>query len=182
MQVMEHTSGRAFLYPCYLLTFILKYGKSSEKKTIGMQKSHQINVVFPEASGEPQANSIGLRGIITKIRGGFFLVIGYLLSPLCWWNDLFFNLPVAYGFGYLCSLFSHDLLMPCTILGYWLSNIAGILLMQAGAVDVFQTHAQERNLKRELFMGLASSTCYTLIILCLIHFQILSSPVLFPTH
>jgi hypothetical protein len=29
--------------------------------------------------------------MLKKLRGGFLLVIGYLLSPLCWWNDLFFN-------------------------------------------------------------------------------------------
>jgi hypothetical protein len=123
-------------------------------------------------------SKIGL--VLKKLRGGFFLVIGYLLSPLSWWNDLFFNLPVAYGFGYLCSLFSADLLIPCAIAGYWFSNIAGILLMQAGAVDVFQNQPQERDLKKELLMGLASSTVYTLVILALIQFQILDTLTLFP--
>ncbi|HEY9875850.1 MAG TPA: hypothetical protein V6D12_20630, partial [Candidatus Obscuribacterales bacterium] len=97
-----------------------------------------------------------------KLRGGFLLVIGYLLSPLCWWNDLFFNLPIAYFFGYVCSWLSPDLLLPCSILGYWLSNIAGILLMQVGAVDVVGGQPKERNLKKELMTGLASSTAYTL--------------------
>jgi len=39
-----------------------------------------------------------------KFRGGILLVLGFMLSPFSWWNDLFFNLPIAYGFGYLCSL------------------------------------------------------------------------------
>jgi hypothetical protein len=26
-----------------------------------------------------------------------------MLSPLSWWNDLFFNLPIALLFGYLVS-------------------------------------------------------------------------------
>jgi hypothetical protein len=117
--------------------------------------------------------------LFKKLRGGFFLVIGYLLSPLCWWNDLFFNLPIAYFFGYMCSWFSPDLLIPCSILGYWLSNIVGILLMQAGAVDVFQGQPKERNLKKELLTGLASSTVYTIVILALIQFKILDAPVLF---
>jgi len=114
-----------------------------------------------------------------KLRGGFLLVIGYLLSPLCWWNDLFFNLPIAYFFGYVCSWLSPDLLLPCSILGYWLSNIAGILLMQVGAVDVVGGQPKERNLKKELMTGLASSTAYTLVILALIQFKILDTPVLF---
>jgi hypothetical protein len=114
--------------------------------------------------------------LLQKIRGGFFLVIGYLLSPLCWWNDLIFNLPIAYFFGYMCSLFTPKLLMPCVLIGYWLSNIIGILLMQAGAIDVFQKQPQERNLKKELFAGLVSSTAYTFLILVLIQFKIIDTP------
>ncbi|MBW4684525.1 MAG: hypothetical protein KME40_05365 [Komarekiella atlantica HA4396-MV6] len=117
--------------------------------------------------------------LLQKIRGGFFLVIGYLLSPLCWWNDLIFNLPIAYLFGYICSLFAPKLLMPCIIIGYWLSNIIGILLMQAGAIDIFQKQPQERNLKKELFTGLISSTAYTFLILALIQFKIIDTPNLF---
>lgn len=117
--------------------------------------------------------------LFKRMRGGLLLGIGYLLSPLSWWNDLFFNLPVAYFFGYVCSLFSKDLLIPCAIAGYWLSNILGILLMQAGALDMVQDSAAPRNFKRELLMGIGSSTLYTLVILALIHFKVLSTPDLF---
>jgi hypothetical protein len=118
-------------------------------------------------------------GFSKKIRGGFFLVLGYLLSPLCWWNDLIFNLPIAYCFGYICSFFSSKLLLPGSILGYWLSNIVGILLMQVGAMDVFQHQPQKRNLRKELLTGFISSTVYTLAILALIQLKILDAPVLF---
>jgi len=114
-----------------------------------------------------------------KLRGGFLLVLGYLLSPLCWWNDLLFNLPIAYFFGYLCSLLSSKLLFPCTILGYWLSNIIGILLMQYGSVDMFQQESKERNLKKELFNSLISSTAYTLVIVLLIQLKIIDTPIFF---
>jgi hypothetical protein len=114
-----------------------------------------------------------------KIRGGFLFVLGYLLSPLSFWNDLFFNLPVAYGFGYLCSLGSQELLLPCTIAGYWLSNVAGILFMQFGAIEVFQDQPKEQNLKKQLLMGAASSTVCTLIILALAHFKILDTSAIF---
>jgi Zn-dependent protease with chaperone function len=114
-----------------------------------------------------------------KIRGGFLFVLGYLLSPLCWWNDLLFNLPIAYFFGYLCSLLSPKLLVPCSIIGYWLSNIIGILLMQMGSADVFQKEPKERNLKKELLTGLVSSTVFTLVIILLIQLNILDTPDLF---
>jgi hypothetical protein len=133
----------------------------------------------PDPLEQAAQETFKIEVILKKLRGGFFLVIGYLLSPLSFWNDLFFNLPIAYFFGYVCSLLSPDLLLPCSIIGYWLSNIAGILLMQVGAVDVFQNQPKERNLKKELLMGLASSAIYTLVILALIQFKILDTPVLF---
>ncbi|WP_427159979.1 hypothetical protein ACQFX9_29095 [Aliinostoc sp. HNIBRCY26] len=141
---------------------------------------NENTINISQESSDTITGSVNFRSILKKIRGGFFFVLGYMLSPLSWWNDLFFNLPVAYGFGYLCSLLNKDLLIPCAIAGYWLSNVAGILLMQAGVVDVFQNQPQERNLKKELLMGLASSTVYTLVILALIQFKILDTPDLFP--
>jgi hypothetical protein len=51
--------------------------------------------------------------------------------------------------------------------------------MQVGAVDVFQGQPKERNLKKELLTGLVSSTIYTIVILALIQFKILDTPVLF---
>ena len=114
-----------------------------------------------------------------RLRGGLLLGVGYLLSPLSWWNDLFFNLPIAYFFGYGCSLFSKDLLIPCAVAGYWLSNVLGILLMQTGALDMVQNSTPPRNFKQELLMGIGSSTIYTLVILGLVHFKVLNTPDLF---
>ena len=147
-----------------------------------IQEVTQLSVAGQTTSDESSqtANQVVIQpDIWKKLRGGFFLVLGYLLSPLCWWNDLLFNLPIAYGFGYMCSLFSPKLLIPCSIIGYWLSNVVGILLMQLGSVDVFQNQQKERNLKKELFTGLISSTVFTLVIILLIQFKILETPVLF---
>jgi hypothetical protein len=110
-----------------------------------------------------------------KLRGSLLIVLGYLLSPLCWWNDLVFNLPIAYGIGYLCSLIAHGLLIPGAIAGYWLSNVAGILLMQAGCLDVVQEQSKQRNLKQELLTGALSATGYTLVIVLLLQFKVLDA-------
>ena len=143
--------------------------------------SEELNVTRDKALKDLQQSTPEefKKDIFKRLRGGFFLVLGYLLSPLCWWNDLLFNLPIAYGFGYLCSLLSPKLLLPCSIIGYWLSNIVGILLMQFGSKDIFQKEPQEHNLKKELFTGLISSTAYTILIILLIQLKILDSPILF---
>jgi hypothetical protein len=117
--------------------------------------------------------------MIKKIVSGFLVVLGYLLSPLCWWNDLIFNLPIAYCFGRLGSVFSPDLFLPFLMLGYWLSNLVGILLIQFGAFGFFQDPSQERHLKKDLLTGLASSTVYTVVILVLLQLNIFDTSSLF---
>ncbi|RCJ37379.1 hypothetical protein A6770_14745 [Nostoc minutum NIES-26] len=148
--------------------------KVSQDLSLAKQKiSEQLEPTVPEEFK---------KDILTKLRGGFFLVLGYLLSPLCWWNDLLFNLPIAYGFGYVCSLLSPKLLVPGSIIGYWLTNIVGILLMQVGSADIFQKESKERNLKKELLTGLVSSTVFTLVVIVLMQLKILDAPALFSNN
>ena len=104
---------------------------------------------------------------IQQIKSGFVFIIGFLLSPLCWWNDLIFNLPISYGFGKIISYFSADLLIPGAIFAYWVSNILGIVLMQFGAVTFFNKPSAEQNLLKNTFLGVFSSTVFTLIIIIL---------------
>lgn len=149
--------------------------KSVQK--VSQESSLAVNIASESLSqAVPQESP---KNIFKRLRGGFLLVLGYLLSPLCWWNDLVFNLPIAYCFGYLCSLLSAKLLIPGSIVGYWLSNIVGILLMQFGSQDILQKNSQERNLKKELLSGLVSSTIYTLVIILLIQLKFIETPVLF---
>ncbi|MEG4630213.1 hypothetical protein QUB56_11450 [Microcoleus sp. AR_TQ3_B6] len=143
--------------------------ENAKKVSEEYQLAGQLTQQLPEAKGFKEV-------WFKKIRGGLLLAIGYLLSPLCWWNDIFFNLPIAYAFGYICSWLSPDLLFPCTIVGYWLSNIVGILLMQLGTLDVLADKPKEKNLKKELLTGLVSSTVFTVVIVALIHFNVLETP------
>jgi hypothetical protein len=143
--------------------------ENAKKVSEEYQLAGQLTQQLPQAKGFKEV-------WFKKIRGGLLLAIGYLLSPLCWWNDIFFNLPIAYAFGYICSWLSPDLLFPCTIVGYWLSNIAGILLMQLGTLDVLADKPKEKNLKKELLTGLVSSTVFTVVIVALIHFNVLETP------
>ena len=103
--------------------------------------------------------------------------LGYMLSPLSWWNDLFFNLPIAYAFGYLVSWIKPDWFLPFTILGYWISNVLGIVMMQIGVTDIVFSNRQ-KNLTQDLWIGLGSSTAYTILIVGLFYFHILELPTL----
>lgn len=98
-----------------------------------------------------------------KFKNSFLFILGFLLSPLCWWNDLIINLPLAYGFGKIISIFSPHLLIPASIIGYWLSNIIGIILMQLGAVNLINNSEKKQNLAKNIWTGVGTSTAFTVI-------------------
>lgn len=124
-----------------------------------------------------------------KIRGGFWVGLGYLLSPLSWWNDLFFNLPIAYGFAYGLTWWHREWFAPAIALGYWLSNVLGFVLMQWGVGDLVasanpdspQTDRLGDRWQHPLWISLASSTVYTLVIVGLAYFHLLSLPDFLPS-
>lgn len=104
-----------------------------------------------------------------RVRGGILAVVGWLFSPLTWWNDAFVNLPVAWLFASLVSLFGHRFFLPAMIVGYWLTNIAGILMMAKGSTDA----AGVRSSRRGLIISLLFATGYTLLAVLLVRLGVL---------
>ena len=110
-----------------------------------------------------------------KIKNGVVSTIGYLLSPLSWWNDLFFNIPLAYGFAYLLSLISKSLFYPMMVLGYWLTNIGGLILMHYGIKGLIAKN-QIPYSKNDLLKDILFSILYTLVIVVAIKLGWLKLP------
>lgn len=108
---------------------------------------------------------MNLQNIITweKLKNSSLFIVGFLLSPLCWWNDLVFNLPISYGFGKIVGIFNPNWLIPASIVGYWLSNIIGIILMQLGTVNFINESNKEQNLAKNIWMGIGTSTTFTIV-------------------
>lgn len=90
--------------------------------------------------------------------------LGWLLSPLCWWNDLVFNLPLALGFAKLVQIANPAWFVPGLAVGYWLSNVIGIVLMQSGALSLLQEQSKPDQ-GRNLMVGLLTSSLYTIAVL-----------------
>lgn len=110
--------------------------------------------------------------MVRRLKAGFMFLVGYLLSPLSWWNDPFINLPLAYVFGSLVSLASRSLFLPAMMVGYWLTNLAGILLMALGTGRL-TARPGSRITKRDVILGILSATAYTLLILLLARLGVL---------
>jgi len=71
-----------------------------------------------------------------KLQGSVLGFIGFMLSPLSWWNDAFVNLPLAVGFGWLVALIYRPAFEGAVIAGYWLTNVLGLVLMHKGYKQV----------------------------------------------
>jgi len=102
-----------------------------------------------------------------KIKGWFLITAGYILSPLSWWNDLFINIPLAYIFAIPFGAISKTLFMPMLIVGYWITNIIGFMLMHHGTKSL-STKKNKKYTRKELVKDLTISILYTILILILI--------------
>lgn len=71
--------------------------------------------------------------ILRKIVAGLMVVIGWLLSPLTFYNDLIVNIPLAVVMGSLLSIFfgseNYSYIVAACYLG---SNVLGILMVWGG--------------------------------------------------
>jgi len=65
------------------------------------------------------------RGIVIGSLLGF---IGFLLSPLSWWNDAFVNVPLAYVGAWLISFVYKPGFAVAFVFWYWITNILGLFL------------------------------------------------------
>ena len=67
-----------------------------------------------------------------KLYGGVLGTIGFLLSPLSWWNDLFINFPIAYACACAVNFIYKGSFLSAFIVSYWLTNVLGFALLQKG--------------------------------------------------
>jgi hypothetical protein len=107
-----------------------------------------------------------------KVAGGVLAMIGFMLSPLSWWNDLVVNIPLALAFAWLVSGLYKPAFAAALVVGYWLTNVLGFILMHAGARQVL-SEKQGRYSWRDLARDVGISLLYTALIVALVALGIL---------
>ena len=107
-----------------------------------------------------------------RVTGGILAVVGFMLSPLSWWNDLFVNVPLALAFAWLVSLVYPPAFAVCLVVGYWLTNVLGFILMHKGAQTML-SEKPKRYSRRDLLRDVGISLVYTGLIVALVKFGIL---------
>lgn len=123
-------------------------------------------------NGEPreQAEKRSRAGWARKTGGGILAGLGWLLSPLSWWNDLVVNVPLAYLFSFPFSLIDERLYIPAFAFGYWLTNVLGFVLLHKGVTGMVSS--KRASLKTDLLVG----TAYTIVVVIVAALGWLPSP------
>ena len=132
-----------------------------------MNSSSGSDDAFPLAS-EREAKR--LRARMTwkrKATGGLLAIIGYALSPLSWWNDAVVNIPLALAFAWVVALFYRPAFELSWIVGYWLTNVLGFVLMHKGAQKMLRDEEKKYSW-RDAVRDIGISLLYTALIVLLI--------------
>ncbi len=91
---------------------------------------------------------------------GALATLGYILSPLSWWNDAFVNIPLAIVIAKLLSLAGVDFAVAFYT-AYAATNVAGMVMLHVGV------HGLARRAKlgrRELAKSVAVAVAYSVAI------------------
>jgi hypothetical protein len=117
-------------------------------------------------------------GWLRRVCGRIIIFLGYMLSPLSWWNDLFLNLPLAIAFASVVSLIYPSAFLPAVVLGYALTNVLGFVLMHLGA-RMAPTAAPIKSRiallagntprKTRLAKDVVVALCYTALVVLMVH-------------
>jgi len=110
-----------------------------------------------------------------RLINGTLVVMGYILSPLSWWNDLFVNVPIAYLLAIPFGIINRGLFIPFIIFFYWCTNILGIMMMHYGTKNLIK-NKKKSSFKKELLKMILWTTFYSILIMVLVLFGIIKFP------
>ncbi len=99
-------------------------------------------------------------------RRAALFTVGYVLSPLSFWNDAFVNIPIAYAAAVIASMLAGPSVFPAAFFtAYLATNIAGLIMMHVSIRGV-------RITLRGLAETLIAATLYTLLATLLVGEQL----------
>jgi hypothetical protein len=103
---------------------------------------------------------------LTIVKRGTIGFIGFILSPLSWWNDIFVNFPLSFGFAWLIGkslnafmVIHRPLFISLFVAGYFFTNLIGFLMIH------YSIFGLKKNQRGSVKKQVAASLVYTLIII-----------------
>ena len=107
------------------------------------------------------------------MQGGVVGFIGFMLSPLSWWNDAFVNVPLAVAFGWIVTLFYKPAFDIGVLAGYWLTNVLGFVLLHKGVKAASGSSSLKPYTWGSFARDLSISLAYTGLIALLLKLKLL---------
>ncbi len=111
-----------------------------------------------------------------RIIGVVLASVGFVLSPLSWWDDIVINIPVAYIFSAPFGLISKSLFLPAFIVAYWIEDVVGVVLLHHGVVLMAKKAHHVKSVKEEVVQSLPFTVVYTIIMALLAKYGVLKVP------
>ncbi len=106
--------------------------------------------------------------------GGIYATVGFLLSPLSWWNDLVINIPLAYGMAWVISLAHRGAFEPVFVAAYWVTNVLGFFMMHKGLCKMVREDCSRADyLKTGLWKDLLVALFYTVLMILLLRWGVI---------
>jgi len=110
-----------------------------------------------------------------RLKGSTIACIGFILSPLSWWNDPFINIPIAYSLAWIVSFYNQRTFLPVFVGSYLATNVLGLMFLHIGIRKAL-SKADAQNVKyriKDFLKDLAISIFYTLLIVALVKLKII---------
>ncbi|MBI5206098.1 MAG: hypothetical protein HZA11_14385 [Nitrospirae bacterium] len=116
-----------------------------------------------------------LKAYYDRLKGSTIACIGFILSPLSWWNDPFINIPIAYSLAWIASFYNQRVFLPVFVGSYLATNVLGLMLLHIGIRKTL-SKADAQNVKygaKDFLKDLTVSIFYTLLIVALVKLKII---------
>lgn len=96
--------------------------------------------------------------------------IGWILSPLTFWNDAFVNIPIAYLAANLLAGFIQVRFVMLVLICYWASNALGLIIMYMAGKGIM---AEGEGIVKEALKLIVTIAIYSAALLVLHYMGIL---------
>lgn len=107
----------------------------------------------------------------------FLAFVGWMLSPLTWWNDAFVNIPIAYALASVVAWVWPKSFLVAFLVFYWATNFLGSWLLLLGGRELIKPAM--RPARRWLLNLLITLYCIFMSVLIL---KDIVHPIPFPRH
>lgn len=90
--------------------------------------------------------------------------IGWLLSPLTFWNDAFINIPLSYLLANIFVRFFPKNFVYTVVIFYWLTNVMGLFMMYVSGKYMIKSG---KDIRREIEVLILTTLVYSVILILL---------------